>query len=261
MKVNMRKAFKNLSKKIDKYSPEILVGCGIVGFVTTCFLVGHEAPIARDKLDDLHKELANRDEEVTKTRVIFEEAKTVLPVYAPAIISGGLACGCILSSYYISSKRTAALATAYELANSSLVEYQRKVVERIGEKKEEEIRHEIHEENIKKDPPSDEYRNELVYTDGYTVFKDFAGRYFRSNVDKIRRAEKVIADRLVTEMYVPLNDFYWELEIGPTEIGNDLYFSVEDGIDAVMDPIKNTDGNTITFLDFLSRPAPSIKVY
>lgn len=254
MKFNLKKTFSNLSKVINKHSPEILIGCGLVGFATTCVLVAHEAPIAKERLDDLHRELGNSDEEISKTRVIFEEAKTVLPVYAPSIISGVVSCGCVLGAYRITSKRTAALATAYELANSSLIEYQKKVVEKLGEKKEAEIRHEMHEDSIKKDQEEGRYSNELVYTDGMTTFKDFAGRYFRSNVDKVRRAEKVVAERLFTEMYVPLNDFYWELGIGPTPIGDDLYFKVDHGIEVVMDPIKGENGETITFLDFMSRP-------
>ena len=114
-------------RTIDKYSPEILIGCGLVGFATTVVLVAKEAPIAKEKVDDLHKELGGIDEEITKTKVIFEEVKTVLPVYAPAIISGAVSCGCILGSHYISSRRTAALATCYELAQSNLIEYQNKV--------------------------------------------------------------------------------------------------------------------------------------
>lgn len=249
-----RKASGRLGKFVNKHSPAILIGCGLVGFGTTCVLVAHEAPIARDRLDDLHRELGESDEEITKAGIIFKEAKAVLPVYAPSIISGVVSCGCILGSYRISSKRTAAFATAYELANSSLIEYQRKVVESIGEKKEAEIRHEMHEEDAKKNPPPEQLSNELVYTDGFTVFKDFAGRFFRSNVDTVRRAEKAISDRLGTEMQVPLNDFYYELGIGNTDLGDELYFVVEKGIDIVMDPIKNTDGNTITYLSFLNLP-------
>lgn len=247
---------KQLGRQIDKHSPEILIGCGLVGFATTCILVAKEAPIARDRLDELHHELGNCDEEISKTRVVLEETKTVLPVYAPAIVSGAVSCGCILGSYHISSKRTAALATAYELCQSTLVDYQNKVREKLGEKKEKEIRHEIVEDDIKKNPPPESYCNELAYTDGLTVFKDCYGRYFRSNMDIIRRAEKTVTKRLTTEMEVSLNEFYWELDIGPTDCGDDLYFTADKGIDIVTESVKNTDGNTITKIDFLARPEP-----
>lgn len=250
----LKKGTKNFGRALNKRSPEILIGCGLVGFVTTCVLVAKAAPIARDRLEDLHEELGERDEEISKARVIFEEIKTVTPVYIPAMLSGVVSCGCILGSYHISSKRTAALAISYELAQSNLIDYQNKVREKLGEKKEKEIQHEINEEKIKSEPVPEEYRNELAYTDGMTVFKDRYGRFFRSNMEIIRKAEKTISDRLNTEMYISLNEFYWELGIGSTEGGDDLYFTVENGIDVVTDPIKNTDGNTITFLTWRKPP-------
>ena len=252
----LKRAAKSLGKSMDKHSPEILMGCGLVGFVTTVILVAKEAPIAKERLDDLHLYLGESDEEISKARVIFEEFKTVAPVYAPAVVSGAMSCGCILGSYYISSKRTAALATAYELCQSTLVDYQNKVREKLGEKKEKEIQHEIFEDDVKKNPPPDNYRNELAYTDGLTVFKDCYGRYFRSNMDIVRRAENTITKRLQTEMEVSLNEFYWELDIGPTECGDDIFFTADNGIDIVTDSVKNSDGNTITKLDFLCRPEP-----
>lgn len=251
----IKKTAGRFGKFVTKYSPEILIGCGLVGFGTTCVLVAHEAPIAKEKLDELHIELGKSEEEITKTRVIFEEAKTVLPIYAPSIISGVVSCGCILGSYRISSKRTAAIATAYELANSSLIEYQRKVVEKLGEKKEAELRHEINEEKLQKNPPPEQLTNELVYTDdGCTLFTDFTGRYFRTNIDTARRAEKTISDRLKTEMYVPYNDFWWELGCGTKPIGDYLYFTVEKGIEMVFDYIKAPDGSSCTVIDFMNRP-------
>ena len=169
-------------------------------------------------------------------------------------ISGTVSCACILCSHHISTKRTAALATCYELAQSNLMDYQAKVREKLGEKKEAEIRHEINEEKIKNEPVPEEYRNELAYTDGMTVFKDRYGRFFRSNMEIIRKAEKTISDRLNTEMYISLNEFYYELGIGSTDGGADLYFTVEKGIDVVTDPVKNTDGNTITYLTWMNPP-------
>ena len=250
----LKKSTKNFGRVVNKHSPEILIGCGLVGFATTCVLVAKAAPIARDRLDELHKELGEKNEEIGKARVIFEEFKTVTPVYIPAVLSGTLSCACILGSYRISSKRTAALALSYELAQSNLIDYQNKVREKLGEKKEAEIRHEVNEEKVKREPVPEEYRNELAYTDGMTVFKDRYGRFFRSNMEIVRKAEKAISDRLNTEMYISLNEFYYELGIGSTDGGADLYFTVEKGIDVVTDPIKNTDGNTITYITWLNPP-------
>lgn len=268
MKFNLKQLCRNAGRVIDKYSPEILIGCGLVGFATTCMLVAHEAPIAKEELDDLHAKLGESDEEISKAKIIFEEAKTVLPIYAPSIISGVMSCGCILGSYRISSKRTAALATAYEFANSSLIEYQNKVVEKLGEKKEKEIRHEISEDKIKKNPPPEDYKSsygginggkEEVYTDGLYLFYDnYTGRYLRSNSEIIAKAEKRITERLFTEMWVSLNEFYWELGVGPTDAGDDFGFNVDDGIDIdISESTKLPDGTTVTIMKY----TPNIRMF
>lgn len=271
MKLNLNKTFRKLGKKIDKYSPEILIGCGLVGFATTIALVAHEAPIAKDRLDDLHRELGESDEEISKAKIIFEEAKAVLPIYAPAIVSGLVSGGCILGSYHISSKRTAAIATAYEFANSSLLEYQQKVVEKIGEKKEAEIRHEINEDKIKKNPPPEDYtmsyggskggREDVMsqFNDGLYLYKDnYTGRYFRSNPEIIGKAEKRITERLPIEMWVSLNEFYWELGLSSVDVGEDLGFNVDDGIDIdTSDSTKLPDGTTVTIMSYV----PNIKMF
>ena len=251
------KFVKKTGRMIDKHSPAILIGCGLVGFGTTVVLVAKEAPIARDKLDEVHKELGKREEEVSKGRVIFEETKAVLPIYAPAIVSGTVACGCILASYRISSKRTAALATAYEFANSSLLEYQQKVVEKLGEKKEREIRQEIVEDKIMKNPPP--ANTDEPYIDGMYLYYDvYTGRYFRANSVIIGKGEKEITKRLYLENWVPLNDFFWEIGIGPVEVGDDVGFDVEHGIDIdTSGSVKLPEGQTATII----RYSPSIRMY
>lgn len=258
---SLNKTIRKTTKILDKYSPEILIGCGLVGFVTTVLLVAHEAPIARDSLNDLHQDLAEREDadKLSKGRIIFEEAKVVTPIYLPSIISGGVACACILGSYHISSRRTAAIAACYEFAQSNLVEYQKKVVEKLGEKKEREIRHEIQEDKVKRNA-IDSYGGvmggqDVIYTDGLYLFYDsFTGRYFRSNVDIVRKAEKSIAERLVTEMWISLNEFYWELGIGNTDVGDELGFNVEDGIDLSLESCQLPDGTTCTAITYLCQP-------
>lgn len=224
MKYNIGKIIKDCSKKagvfIDKHSPEILMGCGIVGFVTTTVLVAKEAPIAKEKLDELHEDLAKSDEDLSKAQIIFEEFKAVAPVYAPAVISGGMSIGCIFASYRITTNRTAAIAAAYEFTQSSLMEYQEKVREKLGEKKEKQIRDEIAQERVEKNPPPKNYISAPI-GDGQQWFYDpTTNQFFRSSVDDIRKAEKYIQHLLDTgcEDFASVNEFLYE--IGSSEIDN-----------------------------------------
>ena len=135
---------------------------------------------------------------------------------------------CLICSNSVSSRRNAALATAYNLSHTALTEYKDKVVETIGEKKEELVREAIAKDKIENDPVSG---HEVIITDkGTTLCYDGVfGRYFVSDIDTIKRAINRINRELVTCMYVSLNEFYTEIGLKPTNIGYDLGWNIDDG--------------------------------
>lgn len=254
---DIQKGIKFAGRFIDKHSTEILVGCGIVGFVSTTILVAKEAPVAEAKLDELHMELAEVDEELPKSKIIFEEIKTVAPVYAPAVLTGVVSIGCILGSYKIASGRTAALATAYEFTQASFNEYRNKVVQEMGEKKEKKVRDEIAQDKVSKNPPSPTISGagEVIMTDGLSLFYDSAsGRYFRSSVELIRKAEKTISDRLFSEDYVSLNELYYELGMTETRLGDAVGFNIGDGITIIFNSCVAPDMTPCMVMDYLVAP-------
>lgn len=227
-------SFKGFANKagqfIDKHSPEILVGCGVVGVVTTAVLAAKEAPIAKERLDELHEELAKRDEDLSKAEIIFEEFKVVAPVYAPAAVSGLMSISCILGSYKIISNRSAAIAAAYEFAQSSLLEYQSKVKDTIGEKKEKQIRDSIAQDHVNANPPSDSVINGTIGDGKQWFYDETTCQYFRATVDDIRNAEKFVNNLLYSgcEDFVSVNEFLFEIDspdLDPTQKrGNDYGF-------------------------------------
>lgn len=265
--MNIIKIISDTTKKIgafvDKHSPEILTGCGIAGFGATVILVAKEAPSAKERLDDLHAEWAENDIEMTKPKMIFEEAKTIAPIYWPAATTGIISVGCVLSAHRISTKRTAAWAAAYEVAQSNFVEYKNAVVEQIGEKKEKAVVDAICQKDIEKDPPKDDISrpvsdsNEVVITDGKSLFKfKCNGRYFRSTRDDIYQAVKKISDRLITEMWIPFNDLQFELGLDNTDDGDENGFWVENGIDVNFSSCIAPNGETCQVVIFNTWLAP-----
>ncbi len=60
--------------------------------------------------------------------------KTAWPCYIPAAV-GAISVFCLIGASSTNLRRNAALATAYTLSESTLKEYQEKVVETIGEKR------------------------------------------------------------------------------------------------------------------------------
>lgn len=258
-----KKFLNDLGSGLNKYSPQILLGTGIAGFIGSIIITAKQAPKAKKAVEELHEELGKSDKEYTKHEIIFEEFKTAAPYYIPTIVTASASAGCILGSYKISSARTAAIAAAYELTKEGLKEYKEKVKEVVGEKKEEKIRHEIAQDRVNK-APRDEAgnRNEVMMTDGQTLFYDcYGGRYFRSTVNEIRKAEKLIADRLNSEMYIELNELYYQLGVSNTKLGDMVGFNVDDGIEIYFNSVVAPDDTPCLVLDYMCGPKPLDRHY
>lgn len=265
--MNLLQTVKNgankLIKTADKHSPEILIGVGLVGFVSALVMVNKVSPVAKERLDDLHDELGESEEEITKKDILVKEAKIVVPLYLPATMAAGASTLCVLAAFKKVNKRTAALATAYELANSRLADYQKKMLEELGEKKANKVLHDISQEKVTNNPPPYEYTDsaknssEVVMTDGLSLFYDpLGGRYFRSSIERVRHAEKVISERLPVEMYISLNDLYYELELPYTKTGDMVGFTVEDGIEIIFNSCLAPDMTPCTVMEFCACPRP-----
>ena len=259
IKFNTKKissGIKKVGRALDKHSPSILTGLGIASGVTTVVLVAKKAPIVKERLDELHVELAERDEDLSKTKILWEELKVAAPIYAPAIITGVTSVSCILGSDRISYKRTAALATAYEISQKNLLDYKAKAKELLGEKKVEKIESEIAKDILDSKPDIvDEKGNEVIIEDGKMLCYDkMSGRYFRSSPEIIRKAEAKLNKQLISEMYVSLNDFYFELGLSGTSIGDQLGWNIDEIIDITFNSILAPNDQPCLVIEYLVEP-------
>ena len=133
----LSKALRNMEDALRKHSPEILTGIGIAGMITTTVLAVRATPKALICIEEKKEEL-----ETEKLRpkswflphggVIFLQRQSVRHLYFG-----------LIGASSVNVRRRAALATAYSLSESAFREYQEKVVEAIGDKKEEAIRDSI----------------------------------------------------------------------------------------------------------------------
>ncbi len=107
----------------------------------------------------------------------------------------------------IGYRRTAALAAACTIAENSLQTYQQKVIETIGEKKEVAIRDDICKEEIAKNPVIE--KGSCSYRMREFLFYDpMSGRYFRSDIEHIKKAVNELNRHMIADMYVSLNEFF-----------------------------------------------------
>ncbi len=247
MKQNIKNIATDLWRSMRKRSPEILTGIGIAGMVTSAVMAVKATPKALDLLETKKTEL---DTERLEPKEII---KTAWKCYIPATAIGCVSIGCLIGASATNLRRNAALATAYTLSESTLKEYQDMVVESIGEKKEQSIRDSVAGEKMLKNPV-----REVILTDaaGKTVCYDaLSGRYFKSDRDKISRAANNLNRRMRDETYVTLNDFYYELGLDGTKMGDMLGWNIDKGyIDISFSSHLDANGTPCLVIDYLVAP-------
>ena len=221
-KPNLTKFVKSAQVMVSKHTPEILTGIGIAGMITSTVLAVRATPKALQLMDERKFDL-----EVEKLTVV-ETVKTTWKCYIPAVITGAASVGCLIGASSVNARRNAALATAYKLSETALNEYREKVAETIGEKKDKAIREQIDKDHIEEKPVS---KSEVIITEkGNTLCYDtISGRYFKSDIDKIKKAVNELNRKMVYDNYVSLNEFYDELDLAHTSVGDDLGWNMENG--------------------------------
>jgi hypothetical protein len=222
--MKLTKLVKDFGMALSKHSPEILVGLGISGMAATTVLAVRATPKAIKLIEKKADEEGCLPEELSKT----EKFKLCWKCYIPAAISGVTSAACIIGAHSVNVKRNAALAAAYTLSDSALREYRDAVVETIGEEKEKVVREKVAEKQLKKNPDTNA---EVIVTDrGETLCYDsLSGRYFYSDPESIREAVNNLNEDMLNDMYVSLNEFYDNLGLDHTKLGDDLGWSMDDG--------------------------------
>lgn len=222
-KPNLSKFFADTKTVLAKHSPEILTGIGIAGMITTTILAVKATPKAM-RLIDMKKE----EEHIDELKPI-DVVKVAWKPYIPAAVTGVMSITCLVGASSVNTKRNAVLATAYSLSETALKEYKDKVIETIGEKKEQTVREKINKDHLDKTPYNPAA---VIMTEkGNTMCLDYhSGQYFKSDKAHIERAVNELNKTLLLDMYVPLNSFYDELGLDHTELGYDLGWNIDDGL-------------------------------
>ena len=159
MKEKMMRLYNNAKNGVQKHSPEILAGVGVVGTVASAVMackatlklddILAESKETRDKIKEVaenpryEKEYSPEDAKKDLTVNYTQTAVKIAKLYAPAVILGSASLGCLLASNDILRKRNAALSAAYMTVDKSFKEYRSRVAERFGEEVEKEIRYNI----------------------------------------------------------------------------------------------------------------------
>lgn len=246
----MNQIFIQAGKFMRNNSTTILTVAGVVGVVGTAAMATNATTKAVKVLAEA-EEMYNRGNYPKVTRV--EAVKLTWKYYVPTFVMGGLTIASIISSNRISMKQSAAIASALTLTDTAFREYRTAVSNNVTPKKFEAIKDTVARNAIEKNPSSSEA---IILTGETLCYDKIAGRYFKSDIEKIRRVINDLNSTMMnTDMYVALNDFYYGLGLPQVSAGDVLGWNVDNGIiEPTFSSQLTTDGAPCLVIDFVAEP-------
>lgn len=244
--MNIPDLARSAQASLSKNSPAILTGLAVGGVIATAVMASKATVLAVDEVRYLEKDY----EEPMDARGWVQ---TTWKLYIPAAVMGTATVACIIGAHTVNTRRTAALAGAYSLADKALTEYQEKVREQFGVAKEEKVREAIVEDHLKANPMDD--KQIIVTPLGDTLCYDaMSGRYFKSDIEIIRRAVNDLNQQLLTDMWVSLNEFYDLLDLSHTKLGDEMGWEPDNLLEVVFTTKLAENGQPVLVLDYRTRP-------
>ena len=246
-KPKLPKIIKSTQMMISKRSPEILTSIGVAGIFTTAVLAVKATPKA---LQMIEKETEVKGEPLTKK----ETVKVTWKCYIPAVITGVTSAACVIGANNVNTKRNAALAAAYTLSETAFAEYKEKVVETIGKEQEQVVREAVIKDKLEKNPVKN---SEIIMTGrGDDICYDaLTGRYFKSDIEFLKKVENEINRKMRNENYISLNEFYAEIGLPGTKIGDNVGWNIDRGyVDLEFSAMLTEDGQPCLVLDYSVEP-------
>ena len=90
---------------------------------------------------------------------------------------------------------------------------------------------------------------------GTLCYDVISGRYFKSDIDKMQKIENQLNKRMMTSMYCSLNEFYSEVGLTSTDVGDELGWNIEEGlIDLYFSSQLSEDGQPCVVVNYMIPP-------
>lgn len=253
----LTKAVNKVGGFIVEKSPTILLVLGIGGCISATVIAVKETPKAVKLLEERKKEL-----EVEKLDV-KEVVKTTWKLYLPVVVTGGLAVACVIASHGISERRKAALATAYTIAETSMLEYRDRVKKEIGEQKEFEIQDQVNEKIEEKFGDILDDQKPRIISPMTWIKEPCTGQEFYNSEANVREIINDLNESMVNgDNYITVNDYLDALGLNESETFGDWEWHIfNSGQIRVHFPdyVKNNDGSPLLLMKLRSFPRPPIK--
>lgn len=221
---------------LQKYSPQILTGVGIVAGVGSTVLACRATLKLDATLDKAEKKikLVPVDDKKELTKVYIQNGFELVKLYGPAASLAVLSITCALSGQKIMQNRNAALVAAYKLAEEAFTEYRKRVIDEYGEDKDRMFKYGLKKESVTVVEEGEDGKKKKVKKDidvpiDPSKISQYA-RYFDSgckNWDKnseynmlfLKSSQNYMNDLLKSRGHVFLNEVYDSLGLQRSQAG------------------------------------------
>ena len=250
--MDFSKIAKNVGRTLSDNSPVILTSMAVAGTLGSTILAAKGGMQAQKELDVLLEEVeeGRADEELLTFK---GQVKTTWKFYIPAGLMAGATVACVIGANSVSTRRNAAIMSAYSLTDKAFQEYKEKVVEQIGEKKEQVVRDEIAKDRLEANPVSDP-STVVIHGEKTLCYDGVTGRYFESDMQTLRKAVNDINEKCINEVYASQNDFYRLIGLDPIAIGEEIGWRSDHLLDISYSSHLTGDGVPCLSLDYLVGP-------
>lgn len=243
---------------VKKYSPQILTVLGIVGMIGTVIMAIKATPKAEELIDAAEERLreeTKNDEAVLGKK---ETAKCLVKAYWSAAAMGVISTVCFVASNYVSGKRETVMATALGVSEAALHRFQEATLETVSKDTMDAIHAKVADKKLK-ETPIKESTEVIVASKGETLcFDGYSGRYFKSDLETIRRIVNDMNEQMLSGEFISLNDLYFNLGLPEVKLGDDLgwhTFTGGEQIDVKYSARIAENGEPCIVLDYTVEPA------
>ena len=250
--MGLKSLFKTASIFLKNNSSNILTAMSIFGVGSTIYTAHQDTLKAEAILYDL------------KPKTDREAFMATWKCYIPTAISATGTVSCILGSNYCSSKQMKALSSAYVLSQTTLQEYQRKVIEKIGVNKERDLHDEVIKEIASKQYDICPYTPQDAYETGHgnTLFYDEVipgGIYFKSDINYLKTVVNDLNREVMSEMEFDWNELMYRWSLPRMKYGSDRVITPDYPLDVryVPEMMENGQVRIVVSYDL----APRNEVY
>jgi hypothetical protein len=245
----------------------ILTAGGVVGTVGTALLAGRAGYRAAELI---MAEEARRLEAVRMTAdptievkveplTKMEVAQLVGLQFAPPVLAGSATVASIILANRMSAQKAAALAAAYGLAEKNLNEYKDKVQEKLTGPKATAIRDEIQQDRVNENPPRS--REVIIIGSGEVLCYDaWSGRYFKTSVEAIRRAENAVNKEIMQSNEASLRSFYDELELPPVTMDEQMGWNINHPLGVEISTVLTPEEEPCLAIEFTELPIMDFRI-